>query len=103
MEAALLTAPAVSSAPSEVAPSEVVPLAAADLTVVRERLVDAAVPEDQAERIDVLRALEELKAAVAAVQATVVLAFDAAVRQEEASAGVPIAGRGRGVPSQVGP
>src|SRR5690606_29173935 len=76
---------------------------AADVVAVREWLVEAAVPGDQAERIDVLRALEELKATVTAVQASVALAFDSAVRQEEASAGIPAQKRGRAVPSQVAP
>ncbi len=78
------------------------PVTAADLVAVRERLVEAALPEGQPERIDLLRALEELKAAVTAVQATVVVALDASARQEEASAGVPAAKRGRSVPAQVG-
>lgn len=76
-------------------------MSAAEVIAMRERLVGATTPEGQADQIDLLRALEELKAAVTAVQATTAIAFDTAVRREEASADVPAAKRGRGVPSQV--
>lgn len=39
--------------------------------------------------IDQLRELEDLKAAVAAVQARIAVAFDLTVRREQAAAGVP--------------
>lgn len=77
-------------------------LTGADVVAMRERLVEAAVPEGQSARIDLLRVLEELKAAVTAVQATVAVAIDASTRQEEAAAGMPSDKRGRSVPAQVG-
>ena len=75
---------------------------AADLVAVRERMVAASLPDEDAGLVDVLRALEELKAAAAAVQVRAVLALDASVRQQEASAGLRAEKRGRDVPSRVG-
>lgn len=59
-------------------------------------------PEADAERIDLLRALEELKAVATAVQASVALAVDAAAREAEAEARVPAERRGRDVPVRLG-
>ena len=42
-----------------------------------------------AERIDLIRALEELKGAAAAAQARVTVAFDASQRRAQRDAGVP--------------
>lgn len=53
------------------------------------------------ERIDQLRALEELKAAACAAQARVAADLDASRRAEQAMAGVPAERRGRGVGAQV--
>ena len=53
------------------------------------------------QRVEVLRALEELKAAAAAAQARVAADLDAAVRARDAAAGLPPAERGRGVAAQV--
>ena len=54
-----------------------------------------------AERIEQLRALEELKAAAAAAQARVTAALDESVRAERAARGVPAAERARGIGAQV--
>ncbi|MFZ1283350.1 MAG: DUF222 domain-containing protein [Propionicimonas sp.] len=61
----------------------------------------AARPEVDAERIAVLRALEEMKATIAAVQAEVAVAFDHSQRAIQASQGVPHDQLGRGVAAQV--
>ena len=50
-----------------------------------------------AERIDQLRALEELKAAAAAAQARVTADLDESVRAQRAARGVPGAERARGI------
>lgn len=67
-----------------------------------QRLLAAQVPGSDAERVDVLRALEELRSAVSAVQASVALAVDATARATEAKAGVPVERRGRDVPVRLG-
>lgn len=67
-----------------------------------ERLRAVAPPEADAERVDLLRALEELKATATAVQAAVALAVDADARAAEAAAGVPAERRGRDVPVRLG-
>ncbi|WP_448071489.1 DUF222 domain-containing protein [Georgenia yuyongxinii] len=54
-----------------------------------------------AERIDQLRVLEELKAAASAAQARIAVDFEASQLQVQASAGVPTARRGRGIGAQV--
>lgn len=51
--------------------------------------------------IDQLRLLEDLKSAAAALQARIAVAFDAAERQAQATAGVPPCERGKGVAAQV--
>jgi hypothetical protein len=56
---------------------------------------------DDVERIDLIRALEELKCAVEGAQAVLTAAFDASQRAAEAAAGVPAERRGRGVAAQV--
>lgn len=66
------------------------------------RLRAGAPPETDGERIDLLRALEELKAVATAVQASVALAVDAAAREVEAEAGVSAERRGRDVPVRLG-
>ena len=54
-----------------------------------------------AELIDRIRALEDLKAAAAAAQARAAAAFDASQRQKQAAAGVRREDLGRGVASQI--
>lgn len=64
-----------------------------------------ALPEavsDDADRVDALRALEELKCAAAAAQAELAADLDASQRRAQAERGVPAARRGRGVAQQVG-
>ncbi|YCQ26835.1 HNH endonuclease [Arthrobacter sp. Z4-13] len=51
--------------------------------------------------IDQLRELEDLKAAAAAVQAKIAVAFDLARRQEQAAAGVPADDLGTGVGAEI--
>ncbi|OAE03477.1 HNH endonuclease signature motif containing protein [Arthrobacter sp. OY3WO11] len=59
------------------------------------------VSSNSAALIDQLRGLEELKAAIAAAQARVGVAFDLAQRAEQAEAGIPVAEQGQGVAAQV--
>ena len=54
-----------------------------------------------AERIDVIRALEELKSGAAAAQARLTASLDASRRAERAAAGVPAAEQGHGVASEI--
>ncbi|HEX4700134.1 MAG TPA: hypothetical protein VH857_12345, partial [Actinomycetes bacterium] len=56
---------------------------------------------DDAEVIELIRALEELKAAAAAAQARVSAGLYASMAAAHAARGVPAAERGRGVPAQV--
>ena len=56
---------------------------------------------DDATRIDVLRTLEEVKAACAGVQARVTADLDASIRAVRADREVPAAQRGRGIANQV--
>lgn len=53
------------------------------------------------ERVDLLRALEELACAAAGAQVVVTVDFDASQRAEQAAEGVPSARRGAGVAAQV--
>jgi hypothetical protein len=62
--------------------------------------LDSAV--DDAERVDQIRALEELKAAAAAAQARVTAAFAASQREAQRAAELPAERVGRGIASQVG-
>jgi hypothetical protein len=54
-----------------------------------------------AERIDQIRALEQLKAAAAAAQARITVDLDTSVRAAHAAAGLPADRQGRGVAAQV--
>lgn len=54
-----------------------------------------ATDTNDAERIDLIRALEELKGAAAAAQARVTVAFDDSRRRVQRDAGVPSAGSAR--------
>src|SRR4051812_28103310 len=62
--------------------------------------LDAAHATDR-ERIDLVRALEELKSAAAAAQARVTVAFDTSQRRARRDAGVPERRIGAGVAAQV--
>lgn len=57
---------------------------------------------DDAERVDQIRRLEEIKSAAAAAQAKVTAAFSASQRAEQRRAGVPEERVGRGIAAQVG-
>lgn len=56
---------------------------------------------DEAELVDLIAALERLKAAACAAQAVATVAFDRATRAREAAGGIPSQRRGRGVAAQV--
>ncbi|GAA5191951.1 HNH endonuclease signature motif containing protein [Arthrobacter gyeryongensis] len=56
---------------------------------------------DSAGLIDQLRVLEDLKSAVAGLQARIAVAFDAVQRSAEADLGVPADEQGRGVAAQI--
>lgn len=67
----------------------------------RDGLAHVATQVDDAERIDQLRALEQLKSAACAAQARIAVALDASQRQAQARADVPAAKRGQGVGAQI--
>ncbi len=68
------------------------------VTVALSRIDEGA---DDVERIDQLRALEELKCSAEAAQARLSAAFDRSQREAEARAGVPAERQGRAVAAQV--
>ncbi|WP_223164159.1 HNH endonuclease signature motif containing protein [Nocardioides mesophilus] len=77
---------------------------AADLEDVRAwvgTLADLGGGLGDAERVDLIRALEELKGAAAAAQARVSCEFDASQREAQRAAGVPERRVGQGVAAQV--
>src|SRR5665647_2363277 len=78
------------------------PLTTADLATFTAGLAAWPVAGTEAENVDRLRLLEDLKAVCGAVQARETVAFDAARRDAEAARGVPAAKRGRGVAAEVG-
>ena len=57
---------------------------------------------DDAARVDLLRAIEELKCAASGAQAALAVDLDASQRAAQAAAGEPRARQGRGVAAQVG-
>ncbi|WP_434993791.1 HNH endonuclease [Arthrobacter sp. Ld5] len=63
--------------------------------------VVGAAGADGAELIDLVGTLEELKSAIAGVQARAAVAFDLAQRQAQAQAGVPASEQSRGVGAQL--
>lgn len=69
---------------------------------VRDALLAAMLPTRPAGAVDALAALEELKAAVVAVQAAVALSLDDHTRAGEEDSGTPADRQGCGVPAQVG-
>ncbi len=77
------------------------PLTSADITSWREALAGVDRDVSDAERVDQLRVLEELKAAAAAAQARIAVDLDLSQRRAQEAAGVPAARRGRGVGAQV--
>ena len=80
------------------------PAAAVDATTAREWAAVLATPDrtlSDEERIELIRALEELTCVAAAAQALVTADFDASQRAEQAAQGVPSARQGRGVAAQI--
>ncbi len=77
-------------------------LGAGDVHALAAALSGRALPVDDRARIEVIRALEELKGAAAAVQARVTAAFVPSQRAEQTAAGVPAARVGQGIAAQVG-
>ncbi len=65
-------------------------------------LVDLDSEVDDAERIDQIRLLEELKGAAAAAQTRVTAAFVSSQEKSQAEAGVPATEVGKGIAAQVG-
>jgi len=57
---------------------------------------------DDAERIELLRTLEEIKCAAEAAQARITADFDASQRAAQADAGLPVRRQGEGIAEQVG-
>ena len=76
-------------------------LSAGELARVADVLRATSLPESDAERIAVLRGLEELKATIAGVQAEVAVAFDRSQRALQAAQGVAAGQLGRGIAAQV--
>ena len=64
-------------------------------------LADMGRDVDDVERVDRIRALEDLKAAAAAAQARAAVDLDASVRAERAASGLPARMQGKGVAAQV--
>ena len=80
------------------------PVPPVDADLVREwttRLSSGSRELSDAERIELIRALEELSCAAAAAQSVTTAAFDTSQRAEQADRGVPAARQGRGVAAQV--
>lgn len=74
---------------------------AADIQTFAASLAEIGAGLSDAERIEVIRSLEELTGAAAAAQATLAVDLDASQRQAHADAGVPAHRQGAGVASQV--
>jgi hypothetical protein len=72
-----------------------------ELSTLLEALGDTPPDVDDAERIDLIAALEAVKGAAAAAQARITVALDASQRAEQAARGVPAKEQGRGVAGQV--
>jgi hypothetical protein len=82
-----------------------VPSPAAGVAAVQEWthcLQDVSRTLDDVERIDMLRALEELMCAAAGAHVVVTADFGASQRAEQAALGVPVSRQGRGVPTWPG-
>lgn len=77
------------------------PVGAATFRAWRDALAGLDREVDDAERVDQIRALEELKAAAAAAQARAAADLHASVRARHAAAGIPVDQQGKGVGAQV--
>jgi uncharacterized protein DUF222 len=73
----------------------------AEINAVTRQLGGASEPMDDAVRIDLIRALEELKCAAEGAQAELTADFDASQRKQAAEAGVPAERQGRGIAAQI--
>jgi hypothetical protein len=73
----------------------------AELGVLLERLGAPEGATSDAERIDLIAALESLKGAAAAAQVRLTIAFDDSQRREQAARGVPAKKQGLGIAGQV--
>jgi len=71
---------------------------ATTLQFVRRVVSETRLSRDDVDRIDELRALEELKCAIEGRQAALTAAFDASQRAAARRAGVPAERQGRGIP-----
>ncbi|MGO1316231.1 MAG: HNH endonuclease [Cellulomonadaceae bacterium] len=78
------------------------PLSAAEIEAFRARLLAAPAPAAEAEQVEVLSALEDLRSAEVGARGVVVLALDHTVRIREAGAGVGQDTQGAGVARQIG-
>ena len=76
--------------------------ASAAITAARDTLARLGRELGNATRIDLIRALEELKSSCAAAQAVLTADLSTDRRAEHAAAGVPTAQRGRGVSAEIG-
>lgn len=90
--------PRLSAALSSVGPVSPVDLVRSWTQALADKLECA----DNAERVELLRALEQLKCAAEAAQARTAVGLDSSVRANEAAAGIRPERRGRGVAGQVG-
>jgi hypothetical protein len=77
------------------------PLTTSELTRLAARLSAMPPATREAENIDRLRLLEDLKGICAAAQAREAAALDESRRAAEAARGIPAAQRGRGVPNEI--
>ena len=73
-----------------------------DLKLFRDAVIALGPAADDADRIERVRLLEEIKCAVAAAQALEAVAFERSQRAAQVAAGVPTARQGRGIASQLG-
>jgi hypothetical protein len=87
---------------SDLRPQDDPPLSAATIGAWRTALTTLPRPTDDATRWDVLRGLEELKAAAAATQAWVTVDFESSQRAEQEAAGSDVRDLGRGIAAQIG-
>ncbi|MDO5501305.1 MAG: DUF222 domain-containing protein [Propionibacteriaceae bacterium] len=71
------------------------------VTGLRAELADAVLPGQEAALIDLIRELEDLKSAAAALQARATMSFDTTRRQAEADRGLGISRRGKGIGAEV--
>ncbi len=78
------------------------PVDAAELNTLLTRLATTPGPDTDPDRIDLLRALEELKCAAEGLQAQVTADLAEARRIQDQAAGVPPERRGRGLGHQIG-